>query len=89
MNNTDTSALSAIADATGDLTAAVIGRVKDGVQLSDAFALFGDIQSFGAVLVKNVPEAKAEIADLDFEEGVDLATLLAGQAKKIKAALVG
>ncbi|MEM6286626.1 MAG: hypothetical protein AAF845_05675, partial [Bacteroidota bacterium] len=72
----------------GDLSAAVISRVRDGVQVTDAFALLDDLARFGRLLAANAGEAGREIADLEFDEGVELAVALASQAPKIRGALL-
>ena len=88
MTDTDTSALSEIIDAIGDLAAAGIATLGDGFQPTrDIPALMGNTYGFVNTVISKAGEAKREAADLDFDEGVDLATMLAGQAKKIKAAL--
>ena len=87
MTDTDTSALSAIADGLGDLAAAAVLTLKDGFQVTDVISVFGESQAFVKTIISNAAEARREIADVDAAEGIDLAVLLAGQAKKIVSAL--
>ncbi|MAQ95053.1 MAG: hypothetical protein CMM84_16180 [Rhodothermaceae bacterium] len=89
MTDTDTSALEAIADASGDFIAAAISQVRDGFQWADAFALIGDVKTLATTVLGSVDEARAEIADLDFDDGVALAGALVRQAPKIRGALTG
>ena len=88
MTDTDTSALSAIVDSVGDLAASAIGTLKDGFQPArDVPALMGDAYGFIQTVISKAGEARRELADVDFDEGIDLALALGAQAKKVKAAL--
>lgn len=68
-------------------------RLKDGVQLADALAVWDAIKNDAEVQAKIVAAydgislVKAEVADIDLSEGIELAVMQAQYVPKLVAAL--
>lgn len=72
-----------------ELSIVLIKHLKDGVQLADAPAILDDLKNNPEVLAKllaakdRISEVPAEIKDVDFMEGVQLAMVQAAYVPKI------
>lgn len=79
--------------AANELGLVVIKHVKDGVSASDIPAIVSELvasDSFKLALTKavtNVTQVPAEIADIDFAEGMELAKIQLSYVPKILASL--
>jgi hypothetical protein len=79
--------------ATNELALVVVKHVKDGVQIGDIGAVVGELISnvqFREALTKavqNVAQVPAEIKDIDFAEGLELAKLQIAYIPKFVEAL--
>jgi hypothetical protein len=79
--------------ASNELTLVVLKHIKDGVQVSDVPAIVTDLiasDSFKIALVAaitNITQVPAEIKDLDFTEGMELAKVQLAYVPKILEAL--
>lgn len=67
----------------------MIARAKDGLGFDDALALFAnsELKAHLAKAFEDVKEVKAELNDLDLEEGLDLAKVQISYVPKIVAAV--
>lgn len=76
-----------------ELSLYLIGKFKDGVQLSDVTAIVADIMAGHEIkehitkALENVKAVPAEIKDLDLSEGLELGMYQAMQVPKILDAL--
>jgi hypothetical protein len=79
--------------ASNELTLVVIKHVKDGVSVADVPAIVSELiasDSFKLALVdavKGVTNVPAEIKDIDFAEGMELAKVQLGYVPKLLEAL--
>jgi hypothetical protein len=79
--------------AANELTLVVIKHVKDGIAVSDIPAIVSELiasDSFKLALVdavKGVTNVPAEIKDIDFAEGMELAKVQLGYVPKLLEAL--
>lgn len=77
-----------IADAM-DIAIVVAKLTKDGIQIGDALALFGDDKFKAAVaeLAKSVGAVPKELGDLDLSEGLELGMIAVMKVPELLAAL--
>ena len=67
--------------ALNDLAAFLVTRLRDGADLSDAFALYskitsdGDFQAKMVAMIEGIEKIPAEISDLDINEIIELGSL--------------